>query len=68
MRTSPTKPPTSKELISDFTAAAIELFNWYDGERSILRHNGYTCPTARGVHGMTMLRTAAIKAQRLRKR
>lgn len=64
MRKTPTAP-SPEDLIAEFTAASIQLFRWYDEDRAIISHKGYTCPTAQGAHGMTMLRTALSKAQRI---
>ena len=60
-------PSTQEELIQEFIAAAAKLFEWYDGDRSIITHLGYTCPTTIGAHGMTLLRTAVQNAEKLEK-
>jgi hypothetical protein len=60
----PQEIDTLHALLDEFQAAAAQLLEWYDGDRAIITHKGYTCPTARGAHGMTMIRTAMINLDR----
>lgn len=59
-----TNPKPPDPLISGFIAATNQLFEWYDGERAIIAEKGYTCPTTKGAHGMTMLRSTLLQAKK----
>jgi len=55
---------TDETLVREFIEAATTIFEWYDGDREILTHQGYAYPVAVGVNGLTMLRTAMQNAEK----
>ena len=53
------------QLLADFTAATRIILKWYDDDRTVTTEHHRTWLSPDAAHGMTMLRTAILNAQRL---